>query len=499
MLRRYFFSFILIIFALSAIFAGEVSTGLELNSFLGLSLTNADFIYNKTDLNLKVKSILSEEIFLYGCLGTSYTGIFQENISTKNNLENASFFYPVEFSVDEAYISIKNFLLSGFDLQAGKQRISWGKADKINPTDVLNPVDLSMITDLAKKIPTLALNLKYYFPGLEDTGIQVVAQPYSGQSVLPVTFVEKRLTDKIKKNATNVSALEIDENWNGSVITPAYNITNGLIGGKIFGKIYGFDLSLSATRRINDIPYVKEIYLSNEVTIDYSHLDKTNAVVKDKYYLLDYHKETIIGFDMAKDWGIFLSWIELSVTFPDETKTKTYTFSSNIINNLSIPIPVPPYIITTNISTNTSLTEEKTILKDPYVKFVAGVDKNFDGGWYINFQYAHGLFMERGYEDERLQDYFVLNLEKTFFDDKLKFRLYGIADVDNIVERFKDSDITKSFMDNSAFMGAFEVCYSPLMGVNLKLGVMGIDGNGEATLAMYKDYDMVYLEFSTSF
>jgi hypothetical protein len=130
---------------------------------------------------------------------------------------------------------------------------------------------------------------------------------------------------------------------------------------------------------------------------------------------------------------------------------------------------------------------------------VAGVDKNFDGGWYINFQYAHGLFMERGYEDERLQDYFVLNLEKTFFDDKLKFRLYGIADVDNIVDRFKDSDITKSFMDNSAVMGAFEVCYSPLMGVNLKLGVMGIDGNGETTLAMYKDYDMVYLEFSTSF
>jgi hypothetical protein len=91
MLRRYFFSFILIIFALSAIFAGEVSTGLELNSFLGLSLTNSDFIYNKTDLNLKVKSILSEEIFLYGCLGASYTGIPQENISTKNNLENASF------------------------------------------------------------------------------------------------------------------------------------------------------------------------------------------------------------------------------------------------------------------------------------------------------------------------------------------------------------------------------------------------------------------------
>ncbi|MGC8764313.1 MAG: hypothetical protein ACP5QT_00285 [Brevinematia bacterium] len=495
MSKKYILIFLFVVFVQGF---SETTIGLDLSSFTALSLTNADMIYNQHEVGLKAKSQLSEDIFLSGSIGAIYYGVPQETLTTKDNIENSSYFYPMEFYVDEAYLSVKNFIFPGLDFIGGKQRISWGKADKINPTDILNPVDLTMATDLAKKIPVFALNLKYYFPSLEDTGLQLVTEPYANQSVMPLKLLEKRLTDRIKENATNVTSFEIDENWKGSITTPEHNINNGLVGVKLFGKAFGFDFSLNGVRRVNDIPYVKEIHMTNNTIIDFSN-NTTNVVVVDKSYRLDYHRETEVGFDIAKDWGIFLSWIELSVTFPDETKTTTSTFSSILLTNMPVQIPVPPYvlIISTNVATN--VTEEKTILKDPYAKFVIGLDKNFDGGWYINFQYAHGLSIERGYEDERLQDYFTLNIEKSFFDEKLKFRLYGMANVDNIIDRFKDNDIIKSFADNGAVIGAFEVSYVPIMGVNIKLGVMGIDGNGESTLTMYKDYDMAYFEISTSF
>ncbi len=464
---------------------GENEFGVDISSFLGISLTNADYIYNENEAFFNARASLSEDIFLFGSFGLVYTITPADYTSERSILGGSEILYPLEIYLDEAYIHTKNFILPGFDFVVGKQRIAWGKADKINPTDILNPVDLSKMTDLAKKIPSFALNMKYYLPFYPDAGIQLVWETYPNQAIIPVEFIDKQLTHLMKKKATNVTSFEIENKWSGEVEFPESNISNSTVGGKIFGKLYGFDFSINAVRRVNDIPYVKEIYLTNLAVIDYPALKETNVVVLEQFYKLDYHKETEVGFDISKDWGIFLNWIELSVVFPDETKVKTYTFASNEITN----VPVVGKIIT-----NTQITNEEIILKEPYVKFVLGLDKSFDGGWYINFQYAHGLFMERGYKDERLQDYLTFNLEKSFFDDKLKLKLFGIANVDNFLDRFKDSDIIKSFADNGAIIGSFEVVYVPVMGLEFKLGVMGIDGNGEATLARYKDYDMVYFE-----
>jgi len=319
-----------------------------------------------------------------------------------------------------------------------------------------------------------------------DFGFQGVWQPYPNQAILPVQFIDKQLSYLLKKKATNVTTFSIDENWSGETTLTPSNISNSTLGFKFFGKAFGFDFSLNFVRRQNDIPYVNEIYLTNLTEIPLPLMDKTNVTVESKHYKLDYHKETEVGFDFEKDWGIFVNRFELALIFPDETKTTTYSLSK-------IPIPIPPH---TNY---VSSTNEEVILKEPYVKWVIGLDRQFDGGWYINFQYARGLFIERGYKDERLQDYFTFNLEKSFFDEKLKLKLYGIANVDQLIDRFKDSDIVKSFVDNSAIMGSFEIVYSPVIGLDIKMGIMGLDGNGDATLARYKEYDMFYIQLSTGF
>lgn len=482
-MKRIIFFLLLI----SSFIYAETDLNVEISSFVGISLSNSSYLYNENEAFFKAKTKLSEDINFFGSFGINYTPNPQSETSSKDMLENSSYLYPLTIYLDEAYVSANNFIFDGLDFVVGKQRISWGKADKINPTDVLNPEDLSKITDLAKKIPTFAFNLTYYFPFLNDYGAQFVWQPYPGQSILPVRFIDEKITSRIKeKISEHVTSVNIDENWTGEIKYPEFNLTNSTLAGKIFGKALGFDFSINVARRQNGIPYISEIYLENSNAINFPSMSETNVTVLSKSYKMAYHKETEIGFDLEKDWGIFVNRFELAIFIPDEVKTTTYT-------TVKTPIPFPPTTIVTNI------TNEEVILKEPYVKWIIGLDKNFDGGWYINFQIAHGLFMERGYKEERLQDYLTFNIEKSFFDDKLKFKLFGIANTDNFIDRFKDSDIIKSFIDNSAIMGNFEIVYSPIMGLDFKAGICGIDGNGKATLASYKEYDMIYLEVSSSF
>ncbi|MFN4246048.1 MAG: hypothetical protein ACK4F9_07920, partial [Brevinematia bacterium] len=308
----------------------------------------------------------------------------------------------------------------------------------------------------------------------------------ANQSIIIFEFLERKLSENLKKELSkNVTQLTFPEGWERKIVLPHNNVTNGAVGLKFFSKVFGFDFSFSFVSRVNDIPYVKAVIVSNTTTINIL-TSETNTVVDYKFYEIGYHKENVVGFDLSKDWDIFLTWLELSLTFPEETKRISYNYSKVSI----IPL---------NLTTNIAVVEESTILKDPYLKFVVGLDKNFDGGWYLNFQYSRGLFIEKGYQDEGLQDYLVLNVEKTFFDDKLKFRVYSIVNTYGLFDKFNENNFLEKVIDNTAVIGAFEVLYSPVIGLNFKLGVMGIDGKEKATLSTYKDYDMVYLQISTSF
>jgi hypothetical protein len=66
------------------------------------------------------------------------------------------------WDVQEAYIDYYSDFL---DVRFGKQVIAWGKADEINPTDILNPQDLSNITEdkSTRKIGLLALKTEWKF------------------------------------------------------------------------------------------------------------------------------------------------------------------------------------------------------------------------------------------------------------------------------------------------------------------------------------------------
>jgi len=59
--------------------------------------------------------------------------------------------------LDEAYL---DYYAADFDLRLGKQRLNWGTALQINPTDVINPVNIA--DPLDDKLPVFLVNMDYY-------------------------------------------------------------------------------------------------------------------------------------------------------------------------------------------------------------------------------------------------------------------------------------------------------------------------------------------------
>lgn len=87
------------------------------------------------------------------------------NYYVYNGLQKTS-----DWSFQEAYIDYYSRTL---DIRFGKQVIAWGKADEINPTDILNPQNLTNITEdkNIRKIGLMSLKTVWKFYDFELEGI----------------------------------------------------------------------------------------------------------------------------------------------------------------------------------------------------------------------------------------------------------------------------------------------------------------------------------------
>jgi hypothetical protein len=363
---------------------------------------------------------------------------------------------PVEFSLEEAYFTYSDFIVPGLDLTVGKQRINWGTADAFNPTDVLNPLDLSDPFDFGRKIPSLALDLTYTIPGTE-VFFTFVAEPYS-----PLARLNPLVTGGYEAALAAMPGVTgIDANA-GTVDSPDAALENGVLAGKFGFTLLGFDLSLCYATRMVDIPLVSAL------TID----SGTGAVTS---YTLSYYREHMAGCDLAKDWGIFLTRAELAVFFQPEQTVSTTVSGFGTTTAVALPA-------------------------DPYVKYVIGLEKDFGGGFYLNAQYAHGFYGERGNTGTgRLQDYLSLRLQLKLLDDKLTFGLTGLLNLNTAADLLAAADPGAYFADHYGVLGCFDVEYKPSLSLSLKTGVMVFEGAGASRLGSMNDYDHVFVSCEVKF
>ncbi len=376
--------------------------------------------------------------------------------TSPSELESRYGVEPLEIQINEAYVSYPDFLIDGLDLKVGKQRIAWGKADKLNPTDNLNPDDFTDPFDFGKKIPTMAFKVDYAL--LDDFSVSAVFEPWAVPARLPDGY-----TDSLKSGLIPyvnflraMFSLSPVSDVNVSLDNLKWSLHSSQVAFKFSGTVSGVDFSLSYFRGFDDVPIVKSVNI-------------VSSNVR-----LGFYRESVVGFDLAKDIGGLLVWAEVGVFFPEKVEMLTTTPMSVI--------------------TNTALDDT------PYVKYTVGFDKNISGGYYINVQWNHGFFTERGIDgQEELQDYLFARFEKKMFDDKLKLAVNGGANFKDLDDAFDSDSFTDFVKDNMGFLYGGEVSYSPNDSLTLSAGGFYIEGEETTTFGLWRDRDMVYIKAEVDF
>ncbi|NLK07710.1 MAG: hypothetical protein GX316_03300 [Firmicutes bacterium] len=97
-----------------------------------------------------------------------YQDVVGLNVDLKADTQMADG-WGLDLELEGAYV---DYFARDFDLRLGKQRISWGPAVGFNPTDVVNPIN---VTDpMGDKLSNWALKGQYYWgPTLEMTAVYV--------------------------------------------------------------------------------------------------------------------------------------------------------------------------------------------------------------------------------------------------------------------------------------------------------------------------------------
>lgn len=159
-----------------------------------------------------------------------------------------------------------------------------------------------------------------------------------------------------------------------------------------------------------------------------------------------------MGADFAGDFRSVGFWGEVALFFPEEIKS-----GSDII-----------------------------LSDEPYLKYTLGMDYTFRGGIYLEAQFVHGFFTERGRGN--LNNFLIAKIEKKYLNNELTLSLAGSLEA-------KDTDIEESY-GTSLFP---EVSYRPRDNLELTAGVYIFNWRSGTLLGSLSDQDQVTLQVKMNF
>jgi hypothetical protein len=249
------FLFLLLLF--SAIYSQE-NSGIQFNGFVEIenktypkkkNPTPVDDGRNQVIFLLKSKASPVENIKLFSSVEVRYDEV--------NPLRNRVY-------LKEAYIDYER---ETFDFRIGKQVYAWGKADGINPTNNLNPVDFSDLIDTDdEEIGMVSLRGRYYFGKWTFEGI---VMPIFEASIIPA--------NNSRWSIFNLT-LPVETQ------KPANEFKNFQLGGKISSSFAGWDFSGSYYKGFEKFP---------------SGFIKLDANFKPSTLVFKYRELQVVGADFA--------------------------------------------------------------------------------------------------------------------------------------------------------------------------------------------------------
>jgi len=413
-----------------------------------------DWAWNENRLTLKLNKKISDNSKFYSEVWFRNIGL--PKLTTSSDLYNKGIVDPYNMEIREAYVQMFGFLTKKLDLKIGRQRIVWGTADKLNPTDNLNPYDLEDILDFGRHRASDAINLNYYLNN--DFSLQGVYIPFFHPVNLPVGIFANALNPSME-----LPQGMIFKGFSDTLLTPQYNLSESSVaGGKFKGTYKGVDFSLSYVWGRDGLPFSTK---NTFIPVDTLGGLKINSQ-------LSFIRTHIIGADLATSIAGIGFWAEAAAFIPEKDVIMT--------NDLSAMYPMSPVPVTM----------DTTLIKktEPYVKFIVGGDYNFRDGSYLNVQYLHGFINEMG--NKNLNDYFFMRYEKKFFNEKLKIAPIGGA--------FIITD-WKNIKDNYAIAYMPQVIYKATDDIEITLSSAIFDGKGDNLFANLKDYNMFLFKLKYDF
>ncbi len=452
---RTLFSFLITAFIVSQLGA-QVSINGYLRTYERIRLNQDGKIsWNENTLNLKFEGSPSERVHFYSEVRLRGFGFPTANSTTDLQSRAKEAVQPWGIEFREAYVDIYGFLSENLDVRIGRQRIAWGTADKLNPTDNLNPDDLEDIFNFGRHLGSNAIKATYYLNDWTLTGVFI---PTFTPATLPYDDWANAFTD-----ALPLPPGVFITSFKDSLLLPENKLSkSSSYAFKIATELMGFDVSLSYYNGRDDLPLFKHALFLRDPNFQQGIGYKT-------YVEMTYPRLQVIGADLAGSIGSVGVWAEGALFFPN--KEYSYTTFPNIK-------PYPP-----------TITRREVALDDkPYLKFVLGGDYTFKSGWYVNAQYLHGFIHERGRDN--LNDYFLVRFEKNFFNDALKIVPFGMA---LTVTDWKD------VKNNYGFAGGPEIDYYPLDALEISLGAFLIDGKGDNIFSKVQNFDEGFFKITYSF
>jgi len=402
------------------------------------------FTWNENRLTLKGETNLSQKAHFFTKLWIRNFGFPTAQSPKQLGYRDRREVEPWSWELREGYLDLYGFLTQNLDVRIGKQRIAWGTADKINPTDNLNPKDLEDPLDFGKKLPTNALKLSYYLGDYTLTGVfipvfipAVLPPPdwsfSSGETPpLPPGTTVKKITNLVKLPDRKLK-------------------TTSSAGFRLSGNLFNYDVSVSYVSNRWDMPLCNAVSIKTD---GQTSVDVSNQLI--------FPRQQIVGADLAGQLLGVGIWGEAAAFLPEK-------------------------VITTLIQPQGQISHQVSIDHKAYVKYVLGGDYTFKNGIYINGQLIHGFYGEEG--KDNLNDYATLAVEKKFLNDDLKLRIATAVEVHD----------WNNLRENYATVLFPEISYYPTDAVELLLGTYSIEGKKNTVFGNFRNNDEFYVKAKVSF
>jgi hypothetical protein len=342
------------------------------------SFADSELSRKELRLDLHMHANPNDRLHLYAETWLRAWG-FPESIDDLSDLSSADTIVPLGLELREAYADVYSFVFDFLDFRIGRQRISWGTADKISIIDNLDPDDLEDPWDFGRHLASDALKLTFYLDPITIQGVYI-----------PI-FKPARLAEGSPLLGAFPEGFNQSTEFDLPSIDPAENATLGL---RVTTFLLGWDISLSYIYGRDDLPQASEIVGTPGIP---PQLDIT----------FDYLRQHVIGLDLTGELLGMGIWGELAIFVPERLE-----------------------LVTDMTALGQGLEEEDT---SHYIKALVGLDYTFVNGIYINLQYAHGFAYENNSDD--LGNYLFLGFEWSLFDDQVLIGPIGIAlEVDDIAD-----------------------------------------------------------------